>query len=87
MKAASKEKGQSLSVYLKYSDGNLVEQALNLPQWVDRIAQEMGTSAFLVIENGLLNPPRCQWTNKALNKPIWVAFSRPSMLMRLSGLL
>lgn len=44
MKAASKEKGQSLSVYLKYAGGNLVEQAPNLPEWVNRIAQDMRTS-------------------------------------------
>ena len=44
MKAASKEKGQSLSVYLKYANGNLVEQAPNLPEWVNRIAQDMRTS-------------------------------------------
>jgi predicted ABC-type ATPase len=35
MKATSKEKGQNISVYLKYADGKLVEQALNLPQWVN----------------------------------------------------
>ncbi|GGB23762.1 AAA family ATPase [Mucilaginibacter rubeus] len=44
MKAASKEKGQNISVYLKYADGKLVEQAPNLPQWVNRIVQDMGTS-------------------------------------------
>ncbi|QEM03786.1 hypothetical protein DIU31_009775 [Mucilaginibacter rubeus] len=44
MKAASKEKGQSLSVYLKYANGNLVEQAPNLPEWVNRIAQDTRTS-------------------------------------------
>lgn len=44
MKAASKEKGQNISVYLKYAEGNLVEQAPNLPEWVNRIAQDMRTS-------------------------------------------
>jgi predicted ABC-type ATPase len=43
MKAAAKEKGQDISVYLKYADGKLVEKAPNLPQWVNPILQDMGT--------------------------------------------
>jgi len=67
MKAASKEIGQGLSVYLKYADGNLVEQAPNLPEWVNRIAQDMRTSVEQTqVQQHIIKPEQGQNLGRSL---------------------
>jgi predicted ABC-type ATPase len=67
MKAASKVKGQNISVYLKYANGKLVEQAPDLPQWVNRIAQDMGTSMEKTKEQQRIVKPD---QNQNLGRPL-----------------
>ncbi|SEM69882.1 Predicted ABC-type ATPase [Mucilaginibacter gossypiicola] len=67
MKAASKENGQGVSVYLKFAGGKIIDESVNLPHWVNRIAIDMRTFVKqMKVQQDIVPPKHTQNPGRSL---------------------